>query len=269
VEELMRGFRTACMSGFGNGLHASYLDVWNPGLLTDPDVLALYRFEAGHLADDTKGLNDLTAVFGPSADTSQVREGKASCLFESVNKDYFKRADADLSAGFPLKNGGAVTAFTFLIWLRPMTLDANGRRIADKAAGMTNDGFEWVLFWSNPNYRIRFDMMTGSASNQVHTTNLAVDHWYHVACAYSHVPPLYEQKIRVYDLTADSAVTETKNITFSAVASPHLFTIGTRADPLENSSFMFNGQMDELIVAKRYMSDAGIDLIRQGKYKYP
>ena len=42
----------------------------------DPSCKAVWRFENGALTADSKGANTLTAVNGPTADTSLYKEGR-------------------------------------------------------------------------------------------------------------------------------------------------------------------------------------------------
>jgi len=70
----------------------------------DSNCKALWRFENGALTTDSKGTNTLTNNNTVVADTVNFKEGAASANLESSSSQYFSITNANLNAGFPLKD---------------------------------------------------------------------------------------------------------------------------------------------------------------------
>lgn len=96
------------------------------------DVFAAWRFESGALDVDANALNALSLVNTPTEDTTNMMEGSCCMSLAAASSQYAKRADADLSAGFPLKSGDTSKIITVTCWVRPTTVDANKRVIWSK-----------------------------------------------------------------------------------------------------------------------------------------
>jgi hypothetical protein len=81
---------------------------------SDPNCVALWSFEDGTLTTDSIGSNTLTTAGTPDANTFDYQEGEAS---GDVSGGYLYITDADLDAGFPLKNGNTNKDFTVAFWM--------------------------------------------------------------------------------------------------------------------------------------------------------
>ena len=119
----------------------------------DPNCVALYNFENGALTTDSKGGNTLSVGGNsPTAVMVDYKQGLASCDFEASNNQYWTIADADLDAGFPLKNGDAVGNISVCCWIK-LTGKNEYQTFYEKGdtdkwsftLGVSNSNLVWVL----------------------------------------------------------------------------------------------------------------------------
>jgi len=241
---------------------------WNDGLATDPNCVAVWNFENGALTTDSKGTNTLTAVYSPVADTVNFQQGAASCDFEQTDKDYFKITDASLSTGFPGKSGGHVEDFTVCFWMKGESFYVGGANYTI-SKGVTGDTGGYIIrpMWNTG--RISIDLWSATDGAHLYSTfstlALSVGTWYHVQVRYDASENVSARGIvRVYDSGTD---TSTKTVgSAGIIVNTSLFTIGTRSDPLENTSYQYDGLLDEVAVFNDLLTDDECDQVRAGTY---
>ncbi|MCU0916500.1 MAG: PPC domain-containing protein, partial [Planctomycetes bacterium] len=84
---------------------------------SDPNCVALWRFESSALTADSVGANTLQN-HGVTASTAQKKEGASSAALSARDLDYFSITDASLSAKFPLKTGDPDKNISVCTWFR-------------------------------------------------------------------------------------------------------------------------------------------------------
>jgi len=237
---------------------------------SDPDVVALYRFEAGALTTDSSGKgNTLTSSGSPESDTTNYKEGSAAVRLVYGDADRFHRDDVDLSSDFPLKNGTSNNVFSIVAWIRPTTINSsythciaakwdsyNGRRT-----------FHFSVEGSSGKLRINLGYNNGSSSTAfLHNSVLITDTWYHVTLAYRNSDKTYA--LRVRDASGNvvgSDVEGTWDNNINIEDAP--FTIGVfNYNGTYYSTSRFDGQLDELVVFKRFLAVSESTAIATGVY---
>jgi hypothetical protein len=226
----------------------------------DSRIIDFWRFE-NNLAAGKAG-NDLTpSAGGVGYESGSPLEGAYSLKLLGSLDQWAQRNDADLSAGFPLKNGDTVKTGTWLLRFKPASFTGiqyllskgygNGQVLA--GFNLYIDGGYLCLSWGY-----------GSGS-QINTWVICPFYSfapvYHVGIAFDGVTKT--AKVRVWD--GSSAVTYNKTDWTDALnigAAP--FRVGSQGDPPLSEDF--TGLVDEVVVADDILSDADIDLIRQGLF---
>jgi len=228
---------------------------WNPGLLTDPNCVALWNFEDGALVTDSKGGNTLTNVNGVTADTVNFKQGAASANIVLASNQKFTIADANLDSGFPAKSGETNRSFSLLGWVKP-TILPNGYEFICKMDGPDS----WrAWFYSSKLYFRIYDNAGGFTTINSGFTLPAVDRWYHIATTFDgDNGPNFAYRISIWDdftgalVGADVTGTMTRVLNCAAGG----IEIGDGA----------NGKQDEFIVRNDVSSVDEITQIRQGIY---
>ena len=150
----------------------------------DSSCKALYRFESGALATDSKGGNTLTETASPAVETTTHKEGSHAADFTVASAQALYIADASLDAGFPLKSGDATKVLLFTGWVRFKSVstemvifakhDTNGKltlKLYSVGYGGWGVGFGYNT--GNTYQYITFSPVNARAANK----------WYHVALA--------------------------------------------------------------------------------------
>lgn len=223
----------------------------------DSNCKALWRFESGALAADSKGGNTLTNS-GVAEDTSNYKEGLCSALYGDAEPDAFNISDANLDSGFPLKSGETNRTFSLCFWLK-LTVEDRIRYMFRKYGVAGSRSFAFYLTSSNfVNFRISPDGT--DLNDRTHETALVTGRWYHIALTYDNSD--YSYRIRIWDDTAQAIHGSDKAGTATDIFicdSP--VYIGYPV-----SSQTINGNLDEQLVFDDVLSIADIDAIRAGTY---
>ena len=90
---------------------------------SDPDCVAVWRFESGQLTIDSVGTNTLTN-HGVTADTTDKKEAAGSANLQAAQSDYFSIANASLSSQFPFTSATAPKTISVAFWMK---LNAHAR----------------------------------------------------------------------------------------------------------------------------------------------
>jgi len=236
-------------------------------LLTDPNLVALWNFEAGDaLNDDSKGANHLTAESNPVADAVNFKQGAASCDFEAGDSDDWTITDAALDAGFPLKNGDTTKKISVCCWIKPETdtvAGGMGLFCKGKYTGSTLSFFLRVSSLNEVTINVSADGTTYNTAGS--GTIITAGKWYHIGATYDdaaqagHIRVWDDDAQTVYDHLSDWSSAGDIFIAAGAV------TIGAYelAGVPWNQGF-WDGLIDEMAVFNRILTSGEIDAIRGG-----
>lgn len=174
---------------------------WNPGFLTDPNCVALWRFEPDFLLiDSTENENDLLPDYGGgSEDTVNFKEGSGSTFVDEAgtHNQKFYITDGNLSDNFPAKNGTTNRTFSICFWFKPT--------IWGTAYPLYKGNLRIAGYYTpNADYR-RIALYVGGYF--IHDSWLLVNNWYHIGITFDgNNGPNYAYRIRIYSDTAGEIV---------------------------------------------------------------
>jgi hypothetical protein len=245
---------------------------------SDPDCVALWRFESGHLFADSIGSNTLSPATlsptgEPSVDTSDYREGQAS---GDTEFGYFRIDDADLDSGFPLKSGVATPQFSVAFWVkaREGSSQTTGAGLFAKGAETGPYAYSFAIGLYEPagagTGMIRLNVGRDGGTNlYIYDVTLSKiiqrNQWYHVTVTYQEeIPTSGTLKLYLYDPSDDTTATWTQTSANVPVLN----------GPLALGLFRWNdsrfyGLLDEVVVFKDVLTSAEVNQIRQGSYGKP
>jgi hypothetical protein len=141
----------------------------------DPGCKALWRFEAGALAVDDKGTNNLTAIGNPVADPSDYQEGSSSVVLNSANGNYFILPDANAADGLPFKSNDAVKLLTFSFYIKLSSAPTANASILSKWS--PNSSF---AFYINSSRALRIIYKTSLGYDFQDVFTLSLNTWYQI-----------------------------------------------------------------------------------------
>ena len=278
----MRGIRSS-LSGIGGHFGMAYPPVWNPGLLTDPNCVAWYRFENdfptdAHV-DDCKGGNDLHLIGSPDRDSNHFK-GKYSVHFDRNSDEYIYEHDIDLDVGFPWRfndGAGVIKNGSFCCWFLMHEAAPNpwyyyflmgkgaGLRLSVLKAGI-GVGIGKPL---NPDGdRTWYPRLTLHIASGVAAENFTLDSllinvatWYHVAVTYEDATRAYRLRAREKGGSPQEIVGNAANNV--AILMALYFNCAGPADDDH-----FSGLIDEAVVFNDVLTASEIDKISEGSYRY-
>lgn len=226
----------------------------------DTSCKALWRFESGAMTTDSKSTNTLTASgSAPAEDTTNKAEGGCSASFAGDVLRYYERTDADLAAGFPLKTGDSTQQITICAWVRPLTDSEKG--IICK--GNFSSGSIFIKQFTGDCIKLNWN----GVGDQCKISLSAYSLWIHIAYLIDGVNGTCSA--RAWDSIA-GVITPTP-VSGLSNASWDL-SLAWRMGALSNSATnYFDGNLDEVVVFNRLLSNDEIDAIRGGTYNetYP
>jgi len=221
----------------------------------DAGCKALWKFENGALTTDSKGANTLTAVNTPTADTAIYKEGAAATNLAVASHQFYKIADANLAAGFPLKNGDTTKLITVCLWVRPTSLSGWRALVGKPSYGATSSavGLEMIGATLYLKYN-GSDISTG--------LTLAINNYYHIGLAIDGVNKTVYLRV-VKD--SDGSV-QVWNYTPAAVMNIGTteWRIGAYTD--NDANYTFDGKLDEVVVFNRILFPGEMTAIRNGVF---
>jgi hypothetical protein len=236
---------------------------------SDPDCVALWRFESGKLTVDSIGTNTLTNQ-GVTVNTTDKKEAASSADFETDEADYFSIADTSLSGKFPFKAGDTTKSITVCAWVKLESLPKyyDLYTICSKW-DEKEDRRSLRLYVTNLPAGARFTMSVGylaghaADSYELSTLDVQPGRWYHVAMTYRDSDASY--RLRVWDDTAATVVETAGNGANRTDTTDAPWQIGRLGGWLGPAAY-FDGLMDEMVVFKSDLKATEIDQIRQGIY---
>jgi len=227
---------------------------------TDPNCVALWRFESDKLGLDSIGANHLSNK-GATASTVNFKEGSSAADFEVDDTDYMSIVDADLSSVYPHKNGTTNRKMSLCFWVKFESFPPNtGHNWLYKKGGDT-DKLSFLVHAYNSIGVTRLNLAIGTNGGNdyytvYHPSSLQTGVWYHVGITYDDVTQWY--RIRIWDDTA-KAILGTDyvgSMLMSMAFTDAPVVIGDSTDAL----------LDEMVVFKDVLTVDEIDKIRAGTY---
>lgn len=230
---------------------------------SDSDFIAHFRFESGALTTDSIGGNTLVATGSPTVDTVNFKEGAGAVDLEKGTPDFYTVDDASLDAGFPCKAAGGTTTFSIALWFKAESIASVGHICSKYNAFGNTRNFFILLNNADSKVQIAWGFNGGaSATGYVIDQVITVGEWVHVAATWDDGNDAITA--RLYD-EADSSTTDLSDTNANALATvASQFSIGASGDV--TARLPFDGIIDDVVIAKRVLSDGDIDLIRQGLY---
>jgi len=227
----------------------------------DVNCVALWRLENGALTVDSKGGNTLTndAVV---ADAVNYKEGEASGDFEWSSSAFMTIADADLDAGFPLKDGDSTKKISVCAWIMPESLPTEGCFFAKWDHAGLKRQLQILQLGSPSDIRVYIGYNGGVSYEEVVTlnTNMVVNQWYHIGFTFQDSDKSW--RLRVWDESGESVMEDTGNTINNINIEDSFFTLGCVSDGINH----FDGRIDEVVVFNDILTSDEIDQIRVGTY---
>ena len=219
----------------------------------DNSCKALWRFESGALTVDSKGSNTLTAVNGPTENTSDYREGACSSALVRNNRQYYKIPDANLPSDFPFKSGGSARQGTYCGWFKFNSTTGDqgliGKLRCSGSCGVFQYNGTFYLDWNNGWQSTGIAVATGI--------------WYHVACRMD--LDNKSSNVRIYRASDGQVFNYAKTTWGALTPGAYDFRIGAFNDDTN----AFDGLVDEVVIFNRLLADGEIDAIRSGTFPPP
>ncbi|MCK4579052.1 MAG: hypothetical protein KAU50_09700 [Candidatus Marinimicrobia bacterium] len=239
---------------------------------TDPDCFLLMRMEDGAHTTDTRRSHTIGTGAAADSETTLYREGAASADFVDANSDYYYITDANLVAGYPLKNGDAQKIISICAWVRVQDTGvdhhpiyskgvfgaANTRSIATRIEDIGVD--DWRA-------RIAIGHTNGTLNESYnHDSILLANTWYHITWQFRNSDKAYAIRVRdTSGVVVGSDLTGTATNNISVLAGQ--VEIGRLN--LDIPDYHMSGLIDELIVFDKYLTADNSTDISKGEYGEP
>jgi hypothetical protein len=227
-----------------------FYDIFNSA-----NLISRWKFNSGALTTDSKGTNTLTSHGTPDTMSADYVEGNASVKLVPGSVEYYDRSNTNLSTGFPLKSGG-INYGSWAIWFKARALPATAFRLIGKwynSAGYRTLGVQY-------NSTGQLSVLWGySTSFETWDPGFAVvaGEWYHFGLTFNGTTKaLHGRLYRASTGTITTfSTTMVNTMTLSTLAS---WNIGAYA-----AGSYWDGQIDDVSVWNKQLSDTEIDLVRQ------
>lgn len=223
----------------------------------DARIIDFWRFENNLTAG--KNGNDLTASAGGVAyESGAPLEGSYSLSLTRASAQYASRADADLSANFPLKDGDTDKKGMWFCRFKPTAVTSQYQLLLSKASS-TSRGLQVHLGYDN------LVIWWGYSGVSYHTWSI-VDDIFSAGGEYS-IGIIFDGvnktcTVRLYDHDTDTATTYEKTFVNEMQITTNPFYVGIAG----GSTNYFGGLVDEVVAAIGDWTVGEIDQIRQGTF---
>jgi hypothetical protein len=233
---------------------------------TDPNCVALWRFEPDKLTVDSIGTNTLTNDNGVTVNVTNFKEGVGAASFDWNLKQSLTISDLNLASGFPLKSGENNKKISICMWFRLGTLYQQYLWAKSGSGAGTSMG----IFVQQIYGEWRLILQKGSGDGSTYETAtvsslaLVANRWYHVGVTYNDTDRSY--RIRIYDANADTTVELVGTFPHGVAVTKSDMALGT----LPGIPWYYAiALIDECVVFNDVLTVAEIDKIRQGTYGKP
>ena len=225
-------------------------------ITADPNCISLWRFEEDLFLADEMGNNDLTysnPSWPPIKDTALYKEGDCSAKWTLGDEEAFVIDDGDLSAGFPLKDGGGQTTFSWVAWIYCDVGFADHYLFGKMSLG---GGVDTAFYIKYSSTTWAFSASGNETSSGISVAELT---WQHVAVTYD--GDTDQLTIRVYN--DDTKVTDSYQTTLSG---GDVVVTGSEPWVVGAPNYNLDVWIDELAVFDDVLTPAEIDEIRAGTF---
>jgi hypothetical protein len=261
---MLRGYQAYS----GVTLVATYAVTWKGNnFTTDPNCVALWRFEPDKLTVDSIGTNTLTNNNVVTVNVTTFKEGVGAASFQRDLNQSLSITDVDLASGFPLKSLETNNKkISVCLWFRLAQL--NQQYLWAKSGG--GAGTCLAIFVQQISGQYRVILQKGSGTGATYETatltsvGLSANRWYHVGVTYNDADRSY--RVRLYDATGDTTAELVGVFSNGIAITKSDMAIGTLPG---SAVYYVDGLIDECVVFKDILSAAKIDKIRQGTYGKP
>ena len=261
---------------------------WSANVWTgDPNVICVQNFDLADVNNpssnwwyDSSGNAQHFVESSPKhvdANTADYKQGTSAGRFNDLGYSglgaYISRADAALSAAWPIKSTFSGTAkFSYCAWFKPDRLpteDAGDTLRYLLGKWGTSEACVGVYLWyDGANSTVRFAKGWDNGDNSealASTTTMVSGQWYHVGITYDDTD--HGAVMRLWDDTAGtvSETTATHVHAWEPDASDEALRIGNRQISFAQR-YEFDGLMDEVVFFNDELTSAEIDQIRLGTY---
>lgn len=230
-------------------------------------LISMWEFDTGALTTDSVGTNTLTNN-ASVAESTDKRSGTGSADFEASSSQYFSRTDANLSSGFPGKNGETNKSFTIGAWVKgesfvPIATGgrgiiakydyANGDRQYHLSIREISSGSGTYCFKGQLGYN------SGAAGEEkAHASEISTGTWYFVAMSYDTSDKSWAIRVRdaqCQDVGTDAGGTATLDANGLSITDG-VFTIGSLG-----ANHYFDGLIDKTFAYNTPLSESEIEAI--------
>ena len=230
---------------------------------TDESCKALWRFESGAFTTDSIGTNTLTNDGADEATgEGQYKEGSCAADFEFGNTDCMYRSDANLSAGFPFKNGDSVKKISLAFWVKWESIPAdNTRYVISKYHTVGKRSFAIVTLADlTCNFYNGYNNGDSYEVKEIFTPSTG--RFYHMGISLDGIAKTLN--VRLWDDIAESANSFALNLDNQTNVEDADFVLGDRGQ--RDGTYCFDGILDEVAVFNRCLTDDEFDAIRTETY---
>jgi hypothetical protein len=267
---LLRGYQTYT----GVTLTATYGGKTPPlatgnNFASDPDCVAVWRFESGKLTLDGVGTNNLVNQ-SVTADTVNYKEGSAAARFHAAtgydDRNYLSIADANLASPFPGKNATANKRFSICFWVKLDSIpnSVNEWPLVTKANWGAGTTCYAVTCVGGGKIALYVGTTGGTIGGRMDSSMpLVPGQWYHVAVTFDNAS--HTGTITVWDDAAGALLGPVATVnSFPAMeVNADAFLIGGLEGMWYKS---LPGVLDEVVVFKDILTATDLANIRAGMY---
>ena len=204
---------------------------------------------------DAMGNNTLThsnPSYPPLEDTSVYHEGDCSAQYTIYDEEPYEIEDSNLSSGFPLKDGGSKTTFSWVAWVNVNAFTTNPQCIGK----MDDSSVDTALYIASSPQTWGFNASGVQTDSGI---GITFDDWQHIAVTYDGGTD--QLTIRVYDEATASVDSYQTTLTGGDVVAT-----GTKPWSIGDPGWGLAMNIDEVAVFDRVLTPAEIDEIRSGTF---
>ena len=238
---------------------------------SDPNAVALWRFEPGELIVDSLGDNTLEVVNTVGVETSDYQEGEGAA--DVTMNGHLDIPDANLSPDFPLRSDDKDKDFSVAFWMKAATGSemANGAIIYGKGAGGQYSfavGLRERSGAGSGHLIANIGVQNGLNHQILQNRSKTIERnqWYHVVVTYTD-EARDKVQIVLYD-PADDSVEVTDHL-LPPGEDIHLSKADVKIGAYRYAGHLYEGLVDELVVFNDVLTLDEMAKIREGTYGKP
>ena len=216
----------------------------------DANCVALWRFESGALTTDSKGTNTLTNNNAVAENAVDYKEGAGSADFEASSTQYFSITDANLDAGFPLKNGDANKKISICGWFQIETLRPDNIGLYSKWNSGSNKASLRIFVSSIGIFTVHIGYNGGASSETLYSgVTVVTGRFYHYGFTFQDSDKTWQ--LVVWDDTGLTKIIDTSGIATNNInVEDAAVAIGVGYINVAPPRMPFDGEIDEKPVFK-------------------